>query len=210
MKNKTYKKYIVAGIILSFTFSNVTLAADENTNSFSSFFSLKIINPIKNLFISEQKEEITVVENIQVLKEDVLIKSVNKTLQASKCLNIDKINIKKNKLTDQIKNQISDKNKLVDNLLSISSSTEDIDLKTKIDDNILKLESDISNVIEEEKNLIKLLNLSNDYSCNKTLTKTQKTNETKIKDLEIQINKNTSDINNFIKIDLKDLLGDIE
>lgn len=127
----------------------------------------------------------------------------------NKCQEEVDISSRVDKIEDQIKTQINDKNKLVDSLNVLASSSEDQNTKDTIDEKIVKLETEVAVVITKQKELSSLIASSTSYACNKTLTKKDLQNENDIKDTELEVNKKLKEVNTFIKVDLKKILENI-
>ena len=112
---------------------------------------------------------------------------------------------KREKINKQIKNQISDKNKLVESLIIISSSTSDKELKENFDSKILSLEESVSLLIKDQKTLSDLLASTTEMLCLKIKKDVDK-NNIKIKKLETEISKKSQNVNSLIKVEIKALL----
>ncbi len=153
----------------------------------------------------EEKVEIKEVKKEEKKENIIEVKEIKKeAVKEVLCENKIKINTKKEKINKQIKNQIVDKNKLIDTLITISASTT-IENKDLLDEKIMKLESEVSDIIKKQKDLVNILNSNTFYTCGAN-TK----NINKIKDLEKNIDTKAETINKIIKEEIKDVLKNVE
>ena len=146
-----------------------------------------------------------------------------------------KVNQKKEKISKQIKSQIKDKNKLIESLLVVSASSSE-NFKKVIDEKILKLDEGVSEIIKSQKNLLDTISSSTENVCDNmnigsasiksvapkkemrivagTSTEDQlnlnEENKVKIKKIENNIAKKSSEVNTLIKVDIKKILESIQ
>jgi hypothetical protein len=200
-------------LVTTFNFSSAQNTAMEKEGAKETGIVNKILNIFKNVENVTSSNENTLIEKVDQKKESVKTekrdesKAVREDLFGKKeilCENKLKVNTKKEKINKQIKNQIVDKNKLVDSLMIISASTTP-ENKEILDEKVLKLESEVSEIIKTQKDVLTILNSSSTNSC------TQNTkNNTRIKDLEKSIDIKADSINKIIKEDIKNLLKNVE
>jgi hypothetical protein len=200
-------------LVTTFNFSSAQNTAMEKEGAKETGIVNKILNIFKNVENVTSSNENTLIEKVDQKKESVKTekrdesKAVREDLFGKKeilCENKLKVNTKKEKINKQIKNQIVDKNKLVDSLMIISASTTP-ENKEILDEKVLKLESEVSEIIKTQKDVLTILNSSSTNSC------TQNTkNNTRIKDLEKSIDTKADSINKIIKEDIKNLLKNVE
>jgi hypothetical protein len=200
-------------LVTTFNFSSAQNTAMEKEGAKETGIVNKILNIFKNVENVTSSNENTLIEKVDQKKESVKTekrdesKAVREDLFSKKeilCENKLKVNTKKEKINKQIKNQIVDKNKLVDSLMIISASTTP-ENKEILDEKVLKLESEVSEIIKTQKDVLTILNSSSTNSC------TQNTkNNTRIKDLEKSIDTKADSINKIIKEDIKNLLKNVE
>jgi hypothetical protein len=131
------------------------------------------------------------------------------------CDQKNKIEERKSRIEKQIKKQISDKNKIVDLMLEVSASSSP-EKKEIISDQIIILEESVLDIVKMQKSIVTLLASSSEMACDmknaatntKDLIKNKdiEKNNLRIKRFEINIVKKASEINNFIKVSIKETL----
>lgn len=221
-------KTIFVALFLISNSVNFSFAADEIKQEVSSVSFFSIAKQIKNIFNFDDNKTVNITNlnslstSTQASGTTLMSTSSEITLLTSSSLKI--IN-KKDRVSRQIKNQIQDKNRLIESMISVSESASSSDeLKIKIDASVLELESAVSDIIKDQKNLIDLLDLntknndklnekisekSNEKSSEKNSDKTNEKNNLKIKKLEESISKKSQNINTLIKVDIKNILENI-
>ncbi len=208
------KKIIISTFLITSVSLNFSLATEES-----------FINNVRNFFTSEKKT-LDVKQDVKLKKQDVLdtdtekttnetvaleIKNATNTEEVKEeiiCENKTKLLIKKDKISKQIKNQIREKNKLSDGLLEVSANFA-TDTKEKIEDTLIKLEEEVNITIKIEKNILNILSSSTESACDAKSKKINMANS-KIKNLELENEKQLEKINKFIKKEIKDLLTELK
>ena len=120
-----------------------------------------------------------------------------------------KLNIKKEKINTQIKNQIKDKRVLVESLIEISSLLKSTTTKELVETKISELEDNVSSAVKIEKNIISTISSTTEIVCDSKNKKNVDKYLEKIKKIEIENQKQAEFINRFIKKEIKSLLIEI-
>jgi hypothetical protein len=147
-------------------------------------------------------------ENSTTSTSTITIKSESK---AESCEIKAKLNQRKDRLNLQIQKQLTDKNKLVSGLIVLASSSES---KTKelIQDSVIQLDAEVLDLIKSQKEIISIIASTTETSCTST-TKLKRENDRaqiRIKKISVEIEKKSTQINSFIKNDLRALIEKIE
>lgn len=224
---------IIISALITLSFSSVIFAADNNIVLASNqTFSSRIMEQLKNIFSSDKNLQIassslesatatsqatTTIRTLDAAQNNDTITTTTSSSTAiststtnTKCIGEEKVLYRIERVEQQIRSEIKDKNKLVENLNQIASSTQDLETKELIDKKIFRLETLVADVITRQKELSNSLSSSTEYICNKSLSKSSAANENKIKSSELNINKKLSEINTYIKVDIKNVVEGIE
>lgn len=123
-----------------------------------------------------------------------------------------KLNQRKDKINKQIKNQLLDKNKLVDSLIEIASSTTNEEVKSEIETKIIELETSVLSIVKSQKDILNIIASTTDVSC-LSQAKLKKENEKSalsIKKLNLDIEKKAIAVNKLIKTDIRQIVENLE
>ena len=233
MMNKISTSKTLLALMLAFSFTSFSYAqkeefakVDNETNYFS------FVRQIKDILNIDQKDK----DLKDVVKLEITNKQIVSTSTQTICEAQIKVNQRKEKISKQIKSQIKDKNKLVESLLIVSASSSE-DLKKTIDDKVIKLEEGVSEIIKSQKILLDTIASSSENICDTTntainnknviskkemrimasvniisedQTSSNEDNKIKIKKIENNIAKKSSEVNTLIKVDIKKILESIQ
>ncbi len=233
MMNKISTSKTLLALMLAFSFTSFSYAqkeefakVDNETNYFS------FVRQIKDILNIDQKDK----DLKDVVKLEITNKQIVSTSTQTICEAQIKVNQRKEKISKQIKSQIKDKNKLVESLLIVSASSSE-DLKKTIDDRVIKLEEGVSEIIKNQKILLDTIASSSENICDpanittnskniiskkemrimasvniisEDQTSSNEDNKIKIKKIENNIAKKSSEVNILIKVDIKKILESIQ
>ena len=233
MMNKISTSKTLLALMLAFSFTSFSYAqkeefakVDNETNYFS------FVRQIKDILNIDQKDK----DLKDIIKLEITNKQIVSTSTQTICEAQIKVNQRKEKISKQIKSQIKDKNKLVESLLIVSASSSE-DLKKTIDDKVIKLEEGVSEIIKSQKILLDTIASSSENICDTTntainnknviskkemrimasiniisedQTSSNEDNKIKIKKIENNIAKKSSEVNTLIKVDIKKILESIQ
>ena len=231
--NKISTLKALLALMLAFSFTSFSYAQKEEfakVDNEANYFSF--VRQIKDILNIDQKDK----DLKDIIKLEITNKQIVSTSTQTICEAQIKVNQRKEKISKQIKSQIKDKNKLVESLLIVSASSSD-DLKKTIDDKVIKLEEGVSEIIKNQKILLDTIASSSENICDTTnttvnnknviskkemrimasiniisedQTSSNEDNKIKIKKIENNIAKKSSEVNTLIKVDIKKILESIQ
>lgn len=223
MKNK-----IISLITISLISTSITNAEISSSQIAMDITGNSIVRNIKNYFIGNSNTTVTPTTYTFPTSpsySSISNNSISSTSPSSSTdsLNINKIcetknftSLKKSKINKAVKDQISDKNKLINNLTEISSNTEDLILKEKLDNKISELEEKVKEINEKQNQLLALIDNStttNSTSTINCLSKNKSSLNSAIRNaaaLEDEINNLNKEIKQIIKKDIVDIIKEID
>lgn len=126
-----------------------------------------------------------------------------------KCDTANKLKDKKDKTKKNIKAQTEDKEKIIESLKKVASSTDETSSEIILD-KIQQLEEKINEVIKTENLIIDIASTTIPKSCDLSNKKITDRNISKIKSLDTEVVKKSDIVKKLIKIEIKDTLKNIE